>query len=166
MVALGVIVAGAAAAFAWVQARAAVETLNDARAARDEAAESARESARLAKEANDAFKRQAEAQEEANRLKILEMTPPDWTGPEHISGDLYRLTNSSRTVLHVADIDVQPDRFAGMLKMREWQPDGRYEYGDVIEFLPFKSMGGGPEKMIISYTREGSDEPRQLTIRL
>lgn len=164
--AVGVIVAGVAAVVAWVQAQAAVQTLRDARAARDDARASAEESARLAGEANEAFKRQAEAQEEANRLKVQEMTPEDWTGPEHISGQLFRLTNTSHAVLNVSEIDVQPDEFAGMVKMRSWRPDGRYEFGDVIEFLPFKSMGGGPEKMVISYTREGADEPHRLIVRL
>lgn len=161
-----IVVGGAAAVFTWVQAHAAVETLRDARRARDDARASAEESARLAGEANEAFKRQAEAQEEANRLKVREMTPDDWTGPDHISGQLFRLTNTSKGVLHVSDIDIQPEKFAGMLKIRAWQPDGRYAYGDVIEFLPFKSMGGGPEKMVISYTREGSDEPHRLIVRL
>lgn len=67
----GVVVAGAAAVAAIVQARAAVaariaaeEARNESRIARDEAAE-------LAREANSAFVRQAEAQEEANRLARL-----------------------------------------------------------------------------------------------
>ncbi|CAN7151677.1 hypothetical protein LJR044_002484 [Microbacterium foliorum] len=161
-----IVVGGAAAIFTWVQAHAALESLKDARAARDEAKASAEESARLASEANAAFLRQAEAQEEANKLKILEMTPPDWTGPTHLGGDAYRMLNSSRTVLHVTDIDVQPERFAPMLKIRSWQPDGTYELGDVIEFLAFKSLGGGPEKMTIFYTREGSDAPRRFVVRL
>lgn len=166
LVALGVILAGASAAFAWVQAHAAVETLKDAKTARDEARASAEESSRLAGEANAAFMRQAEAQEEANRLKVREMTPPDWTGPQHVSGDLYRLTNTSGGVLNVSEIDVQPEKFTGMLKVRAWQEDGRYAHGDVFEYMPFQSLGGGPEKITITYTKGDSDEQHQLLVRL
>lgn len=166
LVALGVVVAGASAVFAWVQAHAALETLKAARTARDEAKLSAEESARLAGEANAAFVRQAEAQEEANRLKVAEMTPPDWSGPEHVSGQLHRLTNTSGAALLVSDIDIKPDHMAGLVKLRRWQGDGRYEYGDVIEFMPIKTMGGSADKMIISYTREGSDEAHKLIVRL
>lgn len=71
--------------------------------ARDEAKVSAEESARLAGEANAAFIRQAEAQEEANRLKIAENTPPDWSGPSWVSGDLYRVVNTSKRTITVTE---------------------------------------------------------------
>lgn len=118
LVAIGVIVAGASAAFAWVQAHSAVESLKDARKARDAAQESAKDSARLAGEANAAFIRQAEAQEEANRIKREEMTPNDWSGPAHVSGDLYRMSNTSRGVLFVESFDVKPDEAANLVSIR------------------------------------------------
>lgn len=166
LVALGVIVTGAAAVFAWVQAHAAVETLRDARTARDEAKASAEESARLAGEANSAFVRQAEAQEESNRLKVLEMTPPDWTGPDHVSGQLHRLTNTSREALLVSEIDIQPDQMAGLVRIRKYPEDGRYEHGDALEFMSIKTMAGGAEKMTISYRKESSNELHRLIVRL
>ncbi len=166
LIALGVIVSGAAAVFAWVQAHAAVETLKDARKARDEAQASAEESARLAREANEAFIRQAHAQEEANRLKVAEMTPPDWTGPTHIGGESHRLTNTSKGTLLVSSIEVQPEGSAQLLILMTHQEDGRYEYGDVIEFIPVKTMAGSPEKMTILYSHEGDDEVHKLIVRL
>lgn len=166
LVALGVIVAGASAVFAWVQAHAAVQTLSDARTARDEAKASAEESARLAGEANAAFVRQAEAQEESNRLKVLEMTPPDWTGPENVSGQLHRLTNTSRGVIVVSDIDIQPEQMAGLVRVRKRPEDGRYAHGDVLEFMSVKTMAGGAEKMTITYTTEASEEVHRLIVRL
>ncbi|MEV7798613.1 hypothetical protein AB0O14_05955 [Microbacterium foliorum] len=166
LVALGVIVAGAAAVFAWVQAHAAVESLRDARTARDEAKASAEESARLAGEANAAFVRQAEAQEESNRLKVLEMTPPDWSGPDHVSGQLHRLTNTSQGVIVVSGIDIQPEQMAGLVSLRNHPDDGRYEHGDALDFMSVKTMAGGAEKMTISYMTESSVDVHRLIVRL
>lgn len=165
LVALGVVVAGAAAVFAWVQARAAVESLRDARTARDEAKTSALESARLAGEANAAFVRQAEAQEEANRLKVQEMTPNDWTGPEHVRGELRRLTNTSRGPLYVTAIDIEPENMAGLVHI-QGNRLGLYEYGDALEYIAVRTMGGSADKMTISYTPHGSNQSRTLIVRL
>ncbi|MGM7671466.1 hypothetical protein [Microbacterium sp. A93] len=166
MTAIGVVIAGAAAVFAWVQAHSAVESLKDAREARDEAQASAVESARLAAEANDAFKRQAVAQEEANRLKLEEMTPPDWSGPEPLRGELQRLTNTSKRVLVVSKIDVQPESMAGLVKITTQQAGGRYEYGDVIEFIPIRTMAGSAQKLTIVYSYEGDDEQHKVIVNL
>ena len=157
LVALGVIVSGAAAVFAWVQAHAAVETLKDAREARDEAQASAEESARLAGEANAAFIRQAEAQEEANRIKREEMTPKDWSAGE-VGESKYRVSNSSGEVLVVSEFDVTPDATANLLTIESSHQDGRYEYGDTFTFYVAQIWGPSPEKLTIRYRRESDPE--------
>jgi hypothetical protein len=165
LVAIGVIVSGAAAVFAWVQAHAALESLKDARAARDEARDSATESARLAGEANEAFRRQAEAQEEANRLRILELTPPDWSGPVFVSGQLYRVTNTSKKVIIVRSFDVAPESAAKRVNVRG-NKDGHYEYGDSFSYLTIRAMGGNAEKLTVRYSYEGDDDERAFIIPL
>lgn len=67
----GVTVAGAAAVAAIVQARAAVAARIAAEDARNESRNARDEAAQLSREANAAFIRQAEAQEESNRLARL-----------------------------------------------------------------------------------------------
>lgn len=166
LVAIGVIVAGASAAFAWVQAHSAVESLKDARKARDAAQESAKDSARLAGEANAAFIRQAEAQEEANRIKREEMTPNDWSGPAHVSGDLYRMSNTSRGVLFVESFDVKPDEAANLVSIRTNHQDGRYEYGDSFELMVMRVMGPTAEKLTIRYRRQDDSEGTHRTLHI
>lgn len=151
LVVIGIVVSGAAAIFTWVQAHAAVETLKDARAARDEARASAAESARLAGEANEAFIRQAEAQEEANRIKRQEMTPDDWSAPAHVSGQLWKVTNTSRRLLLVENFEVEPESAANLVSVRTNHEDGRYEYGDSFEFASMRTMGGAAEKLTVRY---------------
>jgi len=165
LVGLGVLVAGAAAMFAWIQAHAALETLKDARQARDEARTSAAETAQLAAEANAAFTRQAEAQEEANRLKIAEMTPPTWSGPTWVSGDLYRVVNTSRRTIQVQRYEVLPVGTANRLRIGA--PDGnRFDYGDSFEYMVARAMGGNARKLTVVYTFDGEDDEHQLIIPL
>jgi hypothetical protein len=168
LVAIGVIVSGAAAVFTWVQAHAAVETLKDARAARDDAQKSAVESARLAGEANAAFIRQAEAQEEANRIKREEMTPDDWSTPTHVSGSLWRVTNTSQRLLLVDKFEVEPDGAVQLVRVRTNHQDGRYEYGDSFEFMRISAAGLSPEKLTVVYRYEddAEDDSRKLHIGL
>lgn len=165
LVAIGVVVAGAAAVFAWVQAHAAVETLKDARAARDEARVAAGESARLASEANAAFRRQAEAQEEANRLKVAEMTPPTWSGPTWVSGDLYRVVNSSMRAIKVRAFDIKPDGTEKRVGIRG--PSNRhFESGDSFEYVVARAMGGNARKLTVVYNFDGDDEEHHFIIPL
>ena len=157
LTAIGVVIAGSAAAFAWVQAHAAVGTLRQARAARDDARDSAAESARLASEANAAFTRQAEAQEEANRLKLKEMAPKDWSAPVNVAGDLWRVTNTSRRLLLVDSFDVQPENAAKFVTVRSNHEDGRYEFGDSFE-LAVMRVGRRAEKLTVRYRYEDDAE--------
>ena len=157
LVALGVIAAGAAAVFAWVQAHAAVETLKDARVARDDAKASAERSARLAGEANAAFVRQAEAQEEANRLKREENEPDDWS-LSYVSGSMHKATNSALKPLVDVRFEVKPDDAAGLVSINTSHKDGRYEPGDSFSFVVARVMGPEAEKIAIRYRYESDPE--------
>lgn len=167
LVALGVIVAGAAAVFTWVQAHAAVETLRDARQARDEAQAAAEESARLAGEANTAFIRQAEAQEEANRIKREEMEPDDWSIAQTAKSS-WRVSNTSKRTLHVQDLIVFPESMTGFAHIDTSHDDGVYKYGDSFTLTPIRYAGGGPEKLTIRYRREddSTDDYRSFHISM
>lgn len=167
LVAIGVIVAGASAAFAWVQAHATVEALNDAREARDDARASAAESARIAGEANVAFNRQAEAQEEANRIKREEMAPDDWSFTT-MSKTAVRATNTSKRHLIVTAITVQPESTAGFVLMNGLHEDGNYDFGESFTFNVVRTYGHRPEKLTINYRYEedASDDWRTLHVSL
>lgn len=157
LVGLGVVVSGAAAVFAWVQAHAALETLRDARKARDDAKASAEESARLAGEANAAFIRQAEAQEEANRIKREEMKPKTWSVGQ-VGESTYRVSNTSGEVLVVGGFDVTPDAAVDLLTIESSHLDGRYEYGDTFTFYVKPIWGPSPEKLTIRYRTESDED--------
>lgn len=156
---------GAAAAFAWVQAHAAVKTLEDARDARDDARRSANESARLAAEANDAFKRQAEAQEEANRIKREEMAPKDWTVAQ-IDDNAWRVTNTSQRLLSGVTFNVEPDGTERLVSITTSHQDGRYEFGDSFQFGVTKVWGPNPEKLTIRYSHADDEAEDTRTLHL
>ncbi|MGC5224905.1 hypothetical protein ACPW96_20260 [Micromonospora sp. DT81.3] len=155
----------ASAVFAFVQAKSATDSRLDAQVARDESREARDESERLAGEANEAFTRQADAQEEANRLRKAEMTPPDWSGPTLVSGQLYRVTNTSERTLTVTEFEVTPDGAANRLGLRN-RPDGRYEHGDSFQFMVSRAFGGNPEKLTVVYTHEDQPEISRFVITL
>lgn len=154
---VGACAAVAAAVFAYVQARAATESRRDAQDARNEARVARDESVRLASEANAAFVRQAEAQEEANELERQKSRPDDWSVGQS-SGSTFRATNSSQRLLLVEDITVQPEKTKGLVHIETNHPDGRYEYGDSFEFLLIRLSGPGPEKLTIRYRYEDDAE--------
>ncbi|KAA9133716.1 hypothetical protein [Microbacterium caowuchunii] len=153
----GTVAALASAVFAYVQAKAATDSRRDADAARDESRRARDESARLAGEANAAFIRQAEAQETANRIRIQEMTPPDWK-VSHVAGDRYRGTNTSQQLIVVDSFEVKPDSAESLTTVETSHLDGRYEYGDSFEFLVARAWGVSPEKLTVRYRYE-SDNP-------
>ncbi|CAN7444571.1 hypothetical protein LJR045_002930 [Microbacterium sp. LjRoot45] len=164
---VGACAAVAAAVFTFVQARAATESRRDAQEARNEAREARDESVRLATEANAAFIRQAEAQEEANEIEREKSRPDDWSvGPA--GGSMYRATNTSKRLIIVESITVQPERTKGLVHIETNHPDGRYEFGDSFEFAVLRVSGPGPEKMTIRYRYEdnGQGDWRSLHITL
>jgi hypothetical protein len=164
---LATLAAVASALVAAVQARAAKRSDRDAAAARDEARVARDESARLAAKATTAFERQAEAQEHANALKERELAPPNWTGPRHVSGDLYAITNSSGRTVHVSRVEVTPDEAEQFFRLYG-REDGVYEFGDSIEYMPGRTMGVRPQKMTMfwHFADEAEDDLRQFIIPL
>jgi hypothetical protein len=154
---IGTVAAVGSAVVAILQARGARASKRDAAEARDEARSARDESARLAAEANTAFVRQAEAQEEANRLKLAEMEPKDWVFG-HVGGIRHRGTNSSRQLLLVESFDVQPDAASALVQIQSNHADGRYEYGDSFDFLVSRVSGLAAEKLTIVYRRESDSE--------
>lgn len=110
--------AGIGAVAAWVQAKAAVAARNDAQAARVEAqnaqggaqnaqvdAEAARDEAvALAREANTAFIRQAEAAELANQLTLESRDRSDQPWELTRAKSLYKITNVSSDQLLAVDV--------------------------------------------------------------
>lgn len=150
---VGACAAVAAAVFAFVQAKAATDGRKDAEAARDEARSARDESARLAAEANSAFVRQAAAQEEANRLKLKELTPEDWSLARG-QGTWIRVTNTTgRRVVNV-QITASPAELSGLVRIDSSHPDGVYEIGDSFRFAVIRLAGDQPEKLTISYRFE------------
>lgn len=138
----------ASAVFAFVQARAATDSRNDAQTARKESQAARDESARLAGEANAAFVRQAEAQEEANRLKQSERY--DWTFAP-IANNAWRAVNTSGRVLIDVQFHVAPDEAKSIVDVGSLHMDGRYEPGDTLVFLVKETPGIWVEKFQVSY---------------
>lgn len=155
--ALGAVAAAGSAIIAVVQARGARESKQDAADARDEARQARDESARLAGEADAAFVRQAEAQEEANRLKVAEVEPHDWEF-SHVGAQHYRGTNTSKRVLFVQTYEVQPDEAAALLTVQTRHEDGRYKFGDSFDFFVLRVMGPSPERLTLHHRREDDPE--------
>lgn len=159
---LGAFAAVGSAVVAIVQASGARASKKDAADARDEARQARDESERLAVEANEAFKRQAEAQEEANRLKLREMEPDDWV-VEGRGGAKLTVRNTSGKTIVVESTEVQPELADRLLTIRTVHSDSRYEYGDFFDCFVTRTWGLSPEKLTVQYTREG-DEPGQPRI--
>jgi hypothetical protein len=150
------VAAVASAIVAVVQARAAKASERDAVDARNESRAARDESVRLASEANAAFVRQAEAQEQANALREAAMRPPVWSGPRWISGDMYALTNSSGRTVEVATIEVEPDEAEKWVRVYGPE-DGIYKYGDSLEFMASNAWGIRAQKLTLHWRYE--DEP-------
>jgi hypothetical protein len=91
-----------AAVVAVVQAAAARQDRKDAEAARNESRTARDEAVRLSREANDAFKRQAEAQEKANEIELAKLPTPqvEWTIRNGGNRD-------SRIVVNTGDIEAR-----------------------------------------------------------
>ena len=162
---VGAAAAVASAVFAFVQAKAATDDRRDAETARAAAEEARDESARLAAEATDAFKRQAEAQEEANKLKREELAPADWEIGQ--TGDnSFRASNASKRTIFVKSIDVYPKETERLIDVRTSHDDGTYEYGDsfTITVIPFPSFA--PEKITIKYRRDDDNEDDYRTLHV
>lgn len=140
----------ASAVFAYVQARAATESLRDARAARDESRAARDEAAALAEKATDAFVRQAEALEESNELTKKAM-PPDGARWElqHVRKMKYVLVNNGNATAEGAtltDITNPP----GWVRHSHSEPKDVAQ-GDVLEFLALAASGSPNPRVRVSW---------------
>lgn len=165
IVAFGVlVVSGVAAAAAVVQARAANNSRIDAQAALLSAQKARDEAQELARTATAAFVRSAAAQEHANVLKEQELAVPAWTH-QWVSGDMFRILNTSKRRIKVDRIDIQPDGTENTVIIAAANESGIYEYGDVIEYLLSKRMGGNAKKLTVFWGFEDEpDEPESAFI--
>jgi len=161
------IVTGAAAVATIVQARVAVAARSDAESARGDAQTARDEAQSIAKEATDAFKRQAAALEKSNELKEAESRPPAWTGPLHVGGQTYVMTNSSLRTIRVDHISVKPEETDGRV-LRDGVDGKVFEYGDSFDFLVVRVMGPRPRTMTIfwHYVDEPADEFNEWIVAL
>ena len=152
----------ASAVFAFVQARSATNSQRDAEEARNEARKARDESARLAGEANAAFIRQAEAHEEANVLKRLEMTPPDLTVQRTKNGG-FRLSNTSGTRMTLEDITAAPAEREGaqsLVRLTRGNDDSVYEPGDWFDFFVAQMWGSTANSVVVTYRLDGVGESK------
>lgn len=145
----------AAAVAAW-QAKIARDARDDARKAQADSESAAAESVALAKKANDAFERQARAQEEANAIARASM-PADEVRWEYaqVSGIRYMLRNAGTRVALEAGIEdiTEP---AGFVRPEDGPRDVRP--GEAIEFTVVSAFGSPRPEFRVSWKEAGSDE--------
>jgi hypothetical protein len=160
----GVVITAIAAAAAIVQARTAVTAKTDAETARSDAIDARNESraarneaATLAAEANDAFKRQAAALEESNRLQ-RELLPKDevrWVY-EHVQGVLYVLHNTGSKTARNALISEIGDSTGWVRPAEDVARD--VPSGGGLEFHVVSAFGAPRPQFRVTWTEDDSDE--------
>jgi hypothetical protein len=166
---LGLLIATAAASVAAVvsaivavvQARGASASKRDAADARDESRKARDESALLAKEANDAFLRQAVAQEKHNELKEAELRPPTWSGPRFVSGQRYAVTNTSGRTIKIERLKVDPDEAKNLVSLIS-QPNDVYPPGHSVDYIAEKRLAHRPQSFTL-YWRFKDEPEAELT---
>ncbi|TDP89796.1 hypothetical protein EDF62_3093 [Leucobacter luti] len=154
------------AVFAWVQARAAVDSLADAREAQEKAAvaqqraETARDEAlALSRKANAAFERQAEAQEEANRLRVEEQKPKTWAGPNWDGEKTRSWRNNSGEEVTVHRATVVPNEESGMVRIRAPHSiPGSVPANGSLRYLLIKASGRQAELLEVEYEIAGNGQ--------
>ncbi|QBE48444.1 hypothetical protein [Leucobacter triazinivorans] len=162
------------AVFAWVQAKAAVGSRDDAKAAQEDAelaqrrAEAARDEAlELARKATAAAERQAAAQEEANRLEIEARTPPAWSGPEYVSEKVRAMVNTSGASIEVISIEVVPETVGGFVQVQDGQaPPYEVPEGGSLRYYQIRAYGPGADLIAVQWRNVGTTESRELRIPL
>jgi hypothetical protein len=156
----------ASAVFAYVQARAATESRKDAQTARSESLAARDEATRLAAVATTAFVRQAEAQEEANRL-AEEALPKKVVQFEvkHVKGDTWGLFLRG-------DFDLDAVTISGAGKSPELiRPDDDDQpktltRGDHIRFWVLPISAAGRPRLAIDYLHPEDGLEKHLEINL
>ncbi|TFD35935.1 hypothetical protein E3T40_07190 [Cryobacterium sp. TMT1-19] len=148
----------AAAIVAVIQARVAVQARREAKTAQLGAEHAEREAIALARKANEAFERQAAAQEEANVLAKAALPKDEvrWLY-EHVSGARYVLQNVGTVVAQnslLTDIGeptgfIRPDEEV----RRDIAP------GDSLEFMVCSAFGAPRPRFRVTWREDGlSDE--------
>lgn len=140
-----VLAAGFAALFAWMQAR-------EAKKSREQAAASAL----LAEESTRAAARSAEAAEELVRIERERDKPEPWTAG-WVRGETYRITNSSGELLIVERTEVGPEDATHQITFTT-PTSGEFDVGDPIEFLKSRAFGKQARKITVFWRYATDDE--------
>lgn len=140
-----------------MQAKIAKEARDDARKAQADSESAAAESVALAKEANDAFKRQAQAQEEANELAKASIPADEvrWAY-DQVAGIRYVLTNIGSRSARGAFIEDTTEP-KGFVRPEESLPRD-VRPGDSLEFIVVSAFGSPQPEFRVTWTEDGSDE--------
>jgi hypothetical protein len=145
----------AAAVVAIVQAAAARRDRQDAEDARNESRSARDEAVRLSAEANEAFKRQAEAQEKANEIELAKMPKPqvDWK--------IQQSGRDGRLIVNVGDIEarnVVVTGSNGVYTDRESSSESVMP-GDSVEFHVLRTMDdSGRPRVHLEWDDDTHDE--------
>lgn len=142
---------------AVVQARVAVRARQDAKSAQSGAELAQRETVELARKANDAFDRQALAQEKANELAQAALPKDEvrWEY-EHISGVIYVLQNTGTKVARQASMSDTGEP-VGFVRPDDTSPRD-VSPGDSLEFKVITAFGAPRPQFRITWTEDGSDQ--------
>ena len=147
------VVSGAAAVAAIVQARAAVAAKVAAEDARNESRVARDEAVRLSAEANAAFVRQAEAQEEGNRLAKAALPEREPKLELHqIDDNRWRATNSGAIAAESAQII----GINGIVRADDAEPRGLH-VGDSLFFYSIETYDSGPSRIAIEFSFRRED---------
>lgn len=168
--AVGAIGGVGGAVFAWVQAKAAVDSRDDARNAQSEAesaqkrAEEARDEALdLSRKATAAAERQAVALEVANKLLAeshdlsRRTAPPVWSQARQVADAYVLFDNTSGRHIIVTSLLVEPDEYGALMKAAP-RPH-RVENGDAFAVAWERRFSlPGPRKVTIIWRYEDGTE--------
>lgn len=162
------------AVFAWVQAKAAVDSRDDAQEAKKDAeaaqkrAEDARDEAlELSRQATDAALRQAAAQEEANRLEVEARAPRNWTGPRFDGKNAQSWINTSGKDITIHEVEVLPSDTAGLVRLRTPESvPGVVPSGGALRVVSIRLNGPSADVLKVVFNVEGEDVARQVDFPL
>jgi hypothetical protein len=161
----GVIFTGLSATAAVVQARVAIRARDEALEARDASLKARDETIQLATEANDAFKRQAAAQERANELAEAQLPrdEAEWR-LEHIRGVSWVVRNVGRKVATKANLyDITDEK--GWLRFETQSPKD-IEVDDVIEFTVLTANGSPNPRVEVRWWHDETSPMRTKAFTL
>lgn len=173
----GIIIAAAgalggvgAAIFAWVQAKIAVDSREDALAAQS-AAESARDEAlQAAKQGAAAADRQADALEVANRLLAdaqalnERLAPPAWSQARFPGSSTFAFDNTSGRHIILTSVEIEPEH--SYLRIHMADLPHRVENGDAFGVRWFGAYSlPAPERVTLGWHFEDSPGDEQRTER-